>query len=283
MQEKEMAIDNFDSGPGVEDILREAIGDILPVRYSVRSGVINDSLGRTAGDFDVLVFNSNWFPIIKGGATKTSRRYHYPVEGVYAVIEVKQSLGFEELDAAMEKLVVCHRLHRPSTLAYRMTENREGSDCNHGLTNPLYSAIVASDLKDGVNFEDLIERFYHINKTLKRLEVVRALCVLGHGTITWGVRSQLSEIRPALFMLDDLYQPIVPAYHSPRHSKSSLYSFMSDLLLHLYHSILAPEDVAPSYGVSNQSISAPSSEEIRLDPDEEWLERLKVICKKEHM
>jgi hypothetical protein len=48
--EKEMNIDNYDSGPGIEDILREELRSLLPGRYSVRSGVINDRQGRTAGD-----------------------------------------------------------------------------------------------------------------------------------------------------------------------------------------------------------------------------------------
>src|SRR5688500_10493096 len=50
--EREMNIDNYDSGPGVEDIVREELRKLLPTRYAVRAGVVNDRLGRTAGDVD---------------------------------------------------------------------------------------------------------------------------------------------------------------------------------------------------------------------------------------
>ena len=62
--EKETNIDNFDSGPGVEDIIRDELRKLLPDRYSVRTGVINDRYGKTCGDCDIIVFNDIWFPAI---------------------------------------------------------------------------------------------------------------------------------------------------------------------------------------------------------------------------
>jgi len=52
-QEKDSAIDNFDSGLPIEDIVREALAGMLPTRYSVRSGTVVDGCGSTAGDVDV--------------------------------------------------------------------------------------------------------------------------------------------------------------------------------------------------------------------------------------
>src|SRR5260370_42639755 len=51
-QEKTMNVNNFDSGPGVEDIIREELIYLLPDRYSVHAGTIDDSRGHTAGDFE---------------------------------------------------------------------------------------------------------------------------------------------------------------------------------------------------------------------------------------
>src|SRR5205085_7715913 len=118
--------------------------------YSISAGVINDRNGKTAGDFDVILFNELWFPKVKVGATFQSRRAHYPIDGVYAVCEVKQTLDFKTLDDAMKKLVTCHRLNRPQTYAKRLTENRESVSCIHGLTNPLYSFILATDLRGDI-------------------------------------------------------------------------------------------------------------------------------------
>jgi hypothetical protein len=280
--EKGMNIDNFDSGSGVEDIIREEIGQLLPARYSVTRGVVNDRNGKTAGDVDLVIFNSHWFPMVKAGATPESRRAHLPIDGAYAVCEIKQSLDCGVLDEAMEKLVTCHRLYRSHTYAHRMTENREGSSCIHGLTNPLYSMIIATDLRKDVDFNQLIERFFDINKSLSRLEVIRALCVLGYGTVTWGYWHTETESKPALFMLEDLYEPIFPVYHKMPESESALYSLMVDLSLHLYHSILAPEDIVAHYGPENFQVKIPTSTNIVLGPDDAQLSMLSKVCDLDH-
>ena len=111
--EREMNIDNFDSGIGVEDIFRDELAKILPSRYNVERGVLVDRDGKTGGDYDIIVFNDAWFPHVKAGASDLSRRNYYPIEGVYAVGEVKQTLDYESLDSAMRKLVLAHRLCRP--------------------------------------------------------------------------------------------------------------------------------------------------------------------------
>lgn len=279
-----MNIDNFDSGPAIEDIVRDEFAKILPARYSVRAGVINDRYGNTVGDSDVIIHNEIWFPVVKAGATTESRRAHLPIEGVYAVGEVKQTMDYRSLDEAMEKLVTCHRLYRPPTFAYRLVENRESNACIHGLTNPLYSFVIATDLKRGLDLDKVVERFFFINKTLERNEVVRALCVLGHGTITWGIRDEAKrETKPALFMLEDLYEPIIPVYHRMPKVESALYALIADLLLHLYQSVLAPEDIAPGYGpMAQESVSVPTSPEIALPPDPQRLATLGKFCTLEH-
>jgi hypothetical protein len=277
--EKEMNIDNYDSGPGIEDIIRDEFRKLLPNRYSVRSGVINDRLGRSAGDCDIIIFNDLWFPAVKAGATDSSRRFHFPIEGVYSVVEVKQSMDFNILDQAMEKLVICHRLHRPQTNANRLIENRDLDDCIHGLTNPLYSAIIATSLKDGIELDEIVDRFFLINTKLRRLEVVRALCVLGYGTVTWGFAYDAVERRPTKFMREDIFAPIFPAYHKVPDIPSALYAFMTDLLLHLYHSVLAAEDIAVAYGPKEFAAKFPTSPEIVLPPEAEWMDKLKYPCR----
>ncbi|HUJ09386.1 MAG TPA: DUF6602 domain-containing protein [Verrucomicrobiae bacterium] len=273
-----MNVDAYDSGPGTEDIIRDELRQILPTRYAVKAGVINDLTGKTGGDFDVVIFNEMWFPAVKAGATPQSRRVHFPIDGVYAICEVKQSLNLATFDEAMEKLVTCHRLYRPRTYAYRTVENREGSSCSHGLTNPLYSAIIATGLRDGTTFKELVDRYYEINKTLKRLEVVRALCILGWGAVTWGWRKPNGEGGPALFMLEDLYEPIFPILHEIPYVESAFFVVTSDLLLHLFHSVLAPEDLPVKYGPSTFDIQVPKSPEIVLPPDAEWVQSLKYRC-----
>lgn len=250
--EREMNIDNFDSGIGVEDIIREELSNLLPSRYSVRAGVINDRQGNTAGDFEIIITNDIWFTSIKAGAIKGSRRYHFPIEAIYAVIEVKQTLTFETLDVAMEKLVTCHRLYRPTTPGNRATEN-----CTvilpydpNVMFNPLLSVIVATRLGNGVSIEDILQRFSKISRSLKREELVRCICVLGEGTINWYTVDNGKTSMMALFV-DDLAKPLAPVLNGTNETMSAFYLFAVLLMTHLYRSVLSPEDFPVLYGLSS--------------------------------
>ncbi|MEK6260432.1 MAG: DUF6602 domain-containing protein [Planctomycetota bacterium] len=281
--EREMNIDNFDAGTGVEDIVRDELRRILPSRYSVSAGVLVDRNGMTSGDCDCVVWNDLWFPQVKSGAVDSSRRAYFPIEGVYAIGEIKQTLSYNALDEAMRKLVISHRLARPRTCAKRLVENRESTSCRHGLSNPLYSFILATRLENGQTFPDLINRFYDVCKQVKRLEVVRAMCVLGHGTVVWGFRDiEAKEIKPALFMLEDLYDSIVPCYAVASEQEPALFTLFGNLFLHLFHSVLAPEDFAIAYGSSNPDIKTPNSPDIALPPDPDWMDSLQTLCDTTH-
>lgn len=276
--EQRMSLHNFDSGLPLEEIVRATLRQLLPLRYSVRAGVLVDQQGQSAGDCDVTIFNELWFPMVKTGPAPESRRTYIPIDGAYAVGEIKQSLDEGTLDAAMQKLVTAHRLYRPRTDRHRLVENRSIDSCKHGLSNPLFSFVLATSLSPGTTFQSLIERFFDINSQLKRLEVVRALCVLDHGCVTWGFAYNEDEFRPALFMLEDLYRPIFPVFHKVPGCESSLYALIENLTLHLYQSVLAPEDVVPRYGLPHPAPSFPASLDVSLGPDPEWIELLNTPC-----
>ncbi len=63
-QEQQFNIDDFDSGSGLEDIIRDEFSKILPERYFVTKGTVNDRKGFTAGDQDLIIFNRFWFPYL---------------------------------------------------------------------------------------------------------------------------------------------------------------------------------------------------------------------------
>jgi hypothetical protein len=277
--ETETALDNFDSGPMFEQAVRREMELLLPKRYSVTSARLLDCEGMTAGNCDVVLFNETWFSPIKAVDKKTARHQYLPIESVYAVGEVKQTLSAETLDRAMEKLITCHRLGRPKTFANRVVENREGTPCPHGLTNPLFSFILAGRISPGDTFQDLIGRFFEISKKLKRLEVVRALCVLNEGVVVWSFRDPRheSEIRPARFIKDDLFQPIFPVF-SPASSRSPFLFLMQMLHQGLFPTILAPEDLSFVYGLDPKQIKIPTSENVSLPVDQEWAELLNSPC-----
>ncbi len=262
--EKEAMIDNYDAGPGVEDIFREELSQLLPTRYTVRCGTINDRYGRTAGDCDVVIFNEHWFPFIKTGASELSRKLHFPIESVYSAIEIKSSLNFNTLDEAMRKLVTVHRLHRPVTPGNRITENRWVSGCPHSVSNPLYSAIIAVGLSPGTRFEDIVNRFYTICKSLERHNVIRSLCVLGEGCVTWAFKEG-SESKSATFTCD-YDKHIYPVFHHKDSLGCAFYPVANDLLSSLCRSLLAPEELQLKYGLNNYTVSIPCNDDISLPP-----------------
>jgi hypothetical protein len=281
-EERAANLDNYDSGLGVEEVFRAELQELLPRRYRITTGVVTDRRGHTAGHCDAVIFNDTWFPEIKAPIVDGSRRPHLPIEGVYGIIEVKQSLSEAALDQAMEKLVVSNRLYRPDVPHDRITENRETGSCTHYVSNPLYSAVFAIDLARRTNFESLLVRFFGINKLLKRREMVQSLVVLSHGCVSWAFRDG-TEARPAMFAGQDLLAPLFPALVRSSPDSTPLYAFMQNLSSHLYHSVLGAEDIVAHYGEADATkthISVPKHD-FSVIPDEELLATFEQRCSHE--
>lgn len=282
--EKSFNENNFDSGWALEEIVRQAFRELLPKRYAIQAASISDSKGFTAGDCDVAVFNDFWFPVVKSGPTANSRRVYLPIEGVYAVLEIKQALTPRTLEEAMRKLVMCHRLFRPPSPYDRLIENDYRIACTHFISNPLFSSIIAAGLGDNVEMEDMVERFIRINQTLPRPDVVRSLCVLGHGNVTWGYNppatlpATLPQLGPASFMTEDRYSELFPVYIPAQPTDSSFYQLAWQLLAHLFQSVLAPENIAHYYGRAVNDVKVPTTEGTSLLPDLKLLDSLQEPC-----
>ncbi len=246
--ERRFNIDNFDSGPGLEDLVRRELAQLLPDRYSVDAGVVNDQDGRTAGDYDVLVRNRVWAPAVKLGSTPESRRSHYPIESIYSAFEVKQTLGFRELDQGMEKLVKLSRLNRPKNPYGHITENQHITWLDkEGLTlNPLQTVVVGTRMQEGVSFRDLAQRFGRINAELNRDEVVRELCVLGQGVAMYMVHDGRSGLIEADFMRDRQRKLVMGIYDEE--PDNAFYILFIHTLGHLTRSVLQVHALHYRYG-----------------------------------
>ncbi|MFC7593691.1 DUF6602 domain-containing protein [Terrabacter sp. GCM10028922] len=250
--ERRMNIDNFDSGPGFEDILRDEVARLLPDRYSVRAGVVSDSVGFSAGDCDVVIYNATWFPAIKAGATGESRRWHYPIDGVYGVLEAKQSLSAGSLEAAMQKLVSVSRLHvDPSPSLNRVVENRGDAFASADDPSRVFTAIVAGGLAKDEDLEDLVHRFVAINGQLPRAHLVNALVVLGVGYVSFATTNpKTGHPMTARHTAFDDELPLYPTLFREREGEqfSAFYLFVSGLLSHLTGTVLFAHGVARKYG-----------------------------------
>lgn len=277
--EKKVQLQTFDVGIPFEDVVLNEFSKLFPKRYNVTNGIVSDSNGLTAGDCDFIIFNDIWFPYVISGATNSTRKKFLPIEGVYAIGEIKTKLTEETLDNACEKLVKTSRLNRKRTNSNRIVENRDDG-CQHGLTNPLYSFIFAASIDSHTQFLSLVERFVLINSKLKRSEIIRGLCVLGEGVITWGYHDRKTgEGKPAMFMRKDLYEPIFPVFVKFNQKTSTIYPLIVDVHAHLFQSVLAPEDFALLYGTDDYPAQRPESDSFCIKPDDEWIKSIESYCK----
>ena len=252
-------IDNYDAGPGVEDIVREEFTRLLPSRYAVEPGVVNDRRGHTAGDCDLLIRDATWSVPVKPGATRESRRVHFPIESIYAAVEIKRTLGFGELDGAMSKLVSMARLNRPANPYGHITENQHLAflDKADHILNPLHTTVFATRLAKGVSFQDVVSRFGTINALLSRGEMVTVLCVLNAGAAWYSVEEGIpmdadymrDRTKPLVLQVDDGEPDDV------------FYRQQVLLMGHLTRSVLGIVGTAEAYG------RPPPPREVRPFPD----------------
>jgi len=274
--EVEMNVDNFDSGLGVEDIIRESLSDLLPRRYSVTEGLISDCLGSTSGDSDVIVFNDTWFPSVKQGATGSSRRKCLPIEGVYATIEVKQTLTEKTLDEAAKKLVTTNRLFRPKISNNYVTENRVDGVPTRFLANPLFTAIIATGLDESFDINEAIQRFVLINQSLPRTEMIQVMCVLDNASCFWVPNSDEGFARRATFMDQDLELNLMPAMVSKERGHCPFYYLVSQLYAHCNTSILSPESFETAYALGEHDVAISDSAEYSVRPTNEHIGILSI-------
>lgn len=88
-------------------VLRE----FLPARYGVAKGHVMDSLGATSHQIDLLIYDSQYTPLL---AQTSNGDLFVPAEAVYAVFEVKQEMNKTFLNYAGEKIASVRGLQRTS-------------------------------------------------------------------------------------------------------------------------------------------------------------------------
>jgi hypothetical protein len=179
-----------------------------------------------------------------------------PIEGAYGVFEVKQTLGLQELDAALKKLVTCHRLFRPIATASQITENRQMPSEGITVSNPLFSAVVAVRRDPDCELGDLVSRFINVNRRLhpRRDHMVQCLCVLGEACYFWGWVTDQNNVQIAKFMgPDDLQKPLSLVEAHPAAGESPFGAFVAKLYGQLTNSVLSdPTDLPVAYGINQQ-------------------------------
>lgn len=82
----------------------------LPERYSVDSGFVVDHEGNISEQIDIIIYDRHFTPFIFRGENVV----YIPVEGIYAVFEVRPKLSKANYDYAVKKLNSVKELKRTS-------------------------------------------------------------------------------------------------------------------------------------------------------------------------
>lgn len=117
-----------ETGTVAEDAIRRFLKSSLPARYSVGIGEVistKDQIAHQTQPKDVIIYDSAYSPIFGWGETG----FHlFPIESVYAVIEVKKTIDSTELLRGIGQAVEAKRLvdensSRPFTCVIAFNSN----------------------------------------------------------------------------------------------------------------------------------------------------------------
>ena len=87
-------------GEGNENVLRDLLEKFIPKKYGVGSGIVIDKNGNQSKQCDIVIYdNYNYPELLSLSSIKL-----YPVDIVYAVIEIKTKLDSEKSKIAVENI-----------------------------------------------------------------------------------------------------------------------------------------------------------------------------------
>lgn len=95
-------------GDSSEEVWIEALRTYLPQRYEVRRGFAIDSLGTYSKQLDIIIHDRFYTPFI----LKVGGHEVVPIESVYAVFEVKQTLCRKNIKEARDRVGSVRNLRR---------------------------------------------------------------------------------------------------------------------------------------------------------------------------
>lgn len=88
----------FDRGTGREEALKAFLAEHLPKRYGIGTGFVINSRGDESKQLDIVIYDANVCPVF----AVDKQHNAYPIEGVFAAIEVKSTLNEETMFQAWD-------------------------------------------------------------------------------------------------------------------------------------------------------------------------------------
>lgn len=110
---------NLERGLSNEQALRSLLREFLPAKYGVAKGKVINSDGEMSDQCDIIVYDGLHCPKL---FIDENQNQLLPIEGVYAVVEVKTTLNKSQLEEAFENL---HSVYRVAGGRYCFTNNEK--------------------------------------------------------------------------------------------------------------------------------------------------------------
>jgi hypothetical protein len=165
-----------------ENALAEVLRQFLPEKFGIEvNALVIDRFGRVSRQADIVIYDAE--------SQASFFRKVYPVEIVYAVIEVKTSMSSSEAKASLENLVSVSELEfRPALTPYWETRTR-AEDIHH-YPPALYAFAFRTDCQSFETFAAWIDwQYLHRGVQLRdqaptypEIRVMR-ICALDQGVV----------------------------------------------------------------------------------------------------
>jgi hypothetical protein len=97
-----------EAGQIAENVVREVLRETLPLRYGIAKGKLANPSGTLSRHLDIIIYDALNYPAL---FIDENHNQILPIEGAYAVIEVKSNTSKSILKEAFEELSSVARMH----------------------------------------------------------------------------------------------------------------------------------------------------------------------------
>lgn len=170
-------------GEGNETLIRELLKRFIPKKYGIGTGIVIDRNGKSSKQCDIVIFDNYNYPEI----FTLSNVHIFPVDLVYATIEVKTTLDKKQAKLAIDNIKSVRQLDYIKD-SYRVNPSKpidfNDKNCalweNKSTTPPL--GLVFSYYSKSANFETISNWFNFSDKEEQTIIPSHIFC-LDHGFI----------------------------------------------------------------------------------------------------
>lgn len=163
-----------------EDTFKSFLRKYLPGSLDISTGQIVDTNGKSSKQLDVIISDNAKTPIFYRHNEGGKEIRVMPVEGVYAVIEVKARLDKSEIDNIFENMISVKNLEKKAFVRNIMRVNHYGKMWDIW---PIHYYVFAYDSTD---LEELTSYIHNKNveKNLPINQRIDTICILKKALIT---------------------------------------------------------------------------------------------------